>query len=165
MLVFCGHGQVHVTINAERIIKRDTAAVLRSVRLHCLNPYGLAQSIEDPIAGLDVLCVLPLVCGEHAACCADCHRITYVSLYGSTDTRFDRVASLWQSDGISNTISRHFFLNPIKGLQALAGVATIFCHIHAISVYSCLIFLERIYENTLSTPANPLEPATRAASS
>jgi hypothetical protein len=72
---------------------------------------------------------------------------------------------MWQSDGISNTISRHFFLNPIKGLQALAGVATVFCHIHAISVYSCLIFLERIYENTLSTPASPLKALLVAGSS
>ena len=80
-----------------------------------------------------------------------------------------RVFAGWRPCGrVTGSVIQYpvtFFLNPIKGLQALAGVATVFCHIHAISVYSCLIFLERIYENTLSTPANPLEPATRAASS
>ena len=71
----------------------------------------------------------------------------------------------FRPDGVSDTRSRHFFVNPIKGLQALAGVATVFCHIHAISVYSCLIFLERIYENTLSTPASPLKALLVASSS
>ena len=88
-----------VALNSQVITECDSIAVLRSVHLRHLNLYRLAQSIEDPIPGLNVFCVLPVLTGKYACRCCDCHAVTVCILYGYTDTQLrGSLACDWISD-------------------------------------------------------------------